>query len=112
YARVWNGVLLGQGARGAPRAARAGSLARPPQAGTGAGPVLILRAQSRLAVLASGRPGDLERARAAMARAERRPRLPGGAHPDPLRRRAVEAVRPLGQVPRPHVLHRGRGAAD
>ena len=40
------------------------------------------------------------------------PRLPGGAHADPLRRRAVEAVGPLGHVPRQHVLHRRRGSAD
>ena len=43
---------------------------------------------------------------------ERRPRLRRGAHADPLRRRAVEAVRPLGRVPGQHVLHRGRGPAD
>ncbi len=31
---------------------------------------------------------------------------------DPLRRRALQGVRPLGQVPRPHVLHRRGGAGD
>ena len=41
---------------------------------------------------------------------ERGARLHRGAHADPLRRRALEAVGPLGQVPRPHVLH-GRGGA-
>ena len=39
-----------------------------------------------LAVLASARDGDLERADHALARAEPRARLPGGAHPDPLQR--------------------------
>ena len=51
---------------------------------------------------------DLERADRAVARAEPRARLPGGAHADPLLGRPVEAVRPLGQVPRRHVLHRRR----
>ena len=112
HARVWNGVLLVEGARRAARAPRAGSRTRPPQARARARPVLVLRAEPRLSVLASGRPGDLERPRPAVARAEHRPRLPGGPHPDHLRRRAVEAVGALGQVPRPHVLHRGRGAVD
>ena len=62
------------------------------------------------AVLAAPRDGDLERAGRAVARGERRPRLPRGEDADPLRRRAVEDIGPLGQVPRPHVLHRGRGA--
>ena len=39
---------------------------------------------------------------------ERRARLQGGPHADPLRRRALEAVGPLARLPRPHVLH-GRG---
>ena len=39
-----------------------------------------------------------------------RPRLPRGEDADPLRRRALEAVGPLGRLPREHVLHRGRGA--
>ena len=47
-----------------------------------------------------------------MARGERRPRLPRGADADPLRRLPVEAVRPLGRVPRQHVLHGRRGAPD
>ena len=41
-----------------------------------------------------------------LARAEREARLPRGAHADPLRLRAVEALGPLGQLPRQHVLHR------
>ena len=39
---------------------------------------------------------------------ERGARLRRGAHADPLRRRALEAVGPLARVPRQHVLH-GRG---
>ena len=62
-----------------------------------------------LAVLASARDGDLERADHALARAEPRARLPGGANADPLQRRGLEALRPLGGLPRAHVLHRGRG---
>ena len=45
-------------------------------------------------------------------REQRRARLHRGAHADPLRRRALEAVRPLARVPRQHVLHRRRGPAD
>ena len=45
-------------------------------------------------------------------RGERRARLPRGQDADPLRRRAVQRVRPLGRVPREHVLHGRRGAAD
>ena len=41
---------------------------------------------------------------------ERRARLPRGQDADPLRRRALQDLRPLGRVPREHVLHRGRGA--
>ena len=45
---------------------------------------------------------------ALLARAERAARLPRGAHADPLRLRAVEALGALGQLPREHVLQRGR----
>ena len=41
-----------------------------------------------LAVLAPARDGALQRARAPLARAQREPRLRGGAHADPLRHRA------------------------
>src|SRR3712207_7209133 len=63
----------------------------------------VLRALARLAVLAARRHGDLERARRPVAGAERRARLPRGPHADPLRRRPLEAVRALGQVPGQHV---------
>ena len=39
-------------------------------------------------------------------------RLPRGQDADPLRRRAVQGLGPLGQLPRQHVLHRRRGPAD
>ena len=42
----------------------------------------------------------LERADRAVARPERRARLHRGAHADPLRRRPLEAVRPLARLPR------------
>ena len=48
----------------------------------------------------------------ALARRERRARLHRGAHADPLRRRALEAVGPLARLPRQHVLHRRGGPAD
>ena len=43
----------------------------------------------------------------AVAVAQPRTRLPGGAHADHLQRRRVEEVGPLGGLPREHVLHRG-----
>ena len=46
------------------------------------------------------------------ARADARARLHGGQDAAALRRRAVADLRPLGQVPREHVRHRGRGAPD
>ena len=48
----------------------------------------------------------------AVARGERRARLPRGQDADPLRRRPLQDVRPLGRVPREHVLHRGGGPLD
>src|SRR5215208_192311 len=54
----------------------------------------------------------LRRLEEALARVEREPRLHRGAHADPLRRGAVEAVGPLARLPRPHVLHGRGGQAD
>ena len=65
-----------------------------------------------VAVLAAARHAHLERADQAVADHQRRARLHRGAHADPLRRRALEAVRPLGRLPRPHVLHGRGGPAD
>ena len=47
-----------------------------------------------------------------LARGEPGARLSRGENADPLRRRAVEAVRALGQVQGQHVLHRRRGPPD
>ena len=70
-----------------------------------------VRRRARRAVLAPARHGDLERADQALARAEPRPRLPRGAHADHLLGRRLATLRPLGQVPRQHVLHaQGRAA--
>ena len=57
-----------------------------------------------IAVLAAGGHGDLQRARRSGARGIE-PRLQRGQDAAALRQRAVEEVRPLGQVPRAHVLH-------
>ena len=97
--------------RGPPRPARAGPRPRPPQARQGARAVHVLGPRARHAVLAADGHARLERAHRPLAARERRPRLHRGAHADPLRRRPLEAVRPLGQVPGQHVLHRGRGAS-
>ncbi len=99
--------LLHQGGAGrAPGEDRAGQGPRPPQAGARAGPVHVLRAVPRQPILEAGRDDHLERAHGAVAGRKPGPRLPGGQNPDPLRRRAVEAVGPLGQVQGQHVLHR------
>ncbi len=111
HARLRHGVPLQGGPGRAPRAPGAGARPRPPQARPRARPVHVQRAVGRVAVLeARGRAG-VGRARRVLAQGERAPRLRGGAHADPLRRRAVEAVRPLGRLPRQHVLHRRRGPA-
>ena len=97
----------------APRAPRAGAGARPPQARPRARPVHVLRALAR-AARSGCRPGWRSGTRCTELWRERepQPRLQRGQDADPLRRRAVEALGPLGQVPRQHVLHRGRGARD
>ena len=100
------------GPRAVPAPARGGPRARPPPPRPRPRPVHVQRAEPRLAVLAAARQGDAQPAPEPVARGERRPRLPRGADADPLRRLAVEAVRPLGRVPRQHVLHGRRGASD
>ena len=112
HAHLRHGLPLQGGPRGAPAAARGGPRARPPQARQGAGPVPVLRAQPRLAVLAAERDGHLERADQPVAARERRPRLPRGQDADPLRHRPLQDVRPLGRVPGEHVLHGGGGPLD
>ena len=112
HTRLRHGLPLEGRPRDTPRAARGGEEARPPQARQGARPVHVQRALAGLAVLEAERGRDLDPADRLLAPRERRPRLRRGAHADPLRRRAVEAVGALGRVPRQHVLHRGRGPAD
>ena len=97
---------------GAPRAPRAGPPARPPPPRARARAVHVLRAVAGQPVLEAGRDGAVERAHRPVAQREPQPRIHGGAHPDPLRRRAVQAVGPLGHLPRAHVLHRRGGAPD
>ena len=65
--------------------------------------VRFRRALARLPDLAPARDGDLECPRGASPARERPPRLSGGEDPAPLRHRALEALRPLGEVPGQHV---------
>ena len=58
------------------------------------------------------RHGGLQRARRTLARDVARARLRGDQDAAALRRRAVEDLRPLGQVPRAHVRDGVRGQAD
>ena len=96
-----------------PAAARGGAGARPPAARPRPRPLHVQRAEPRLAVLAPRRHGDAQPADDAVAGGERRARIPRGQDADPLRRRPLEAVRPLGRLPRQHVLHgRPRGPSD
>ena len=67
HARLRHRVLQQEGARGAPRAARAGARARPPQARPAARPVPVLRGLAGLGVLAAEGHGDLQPARRAHA---------------------------------------------
>ena len=112
HAHLRHRVPLEGRSRRASRAARAGARPRPPQARPRAEPVPLLRALARLAVLAARRDDRAQRADRSVAARERRARLPRGQDADPLRRRAVQVLRPLGRVPREHVLHGGRGADD
>ena len=101
------------GPRRAPRAPRAGARARPPQARPRARPV---------PVLATSRPGSpfwLPERRCVCNELTELWRDENAARgysevetPILYDVDAVEAVGPLGRVPRQHVLHRGRGAAD
>ena len=111
HARLRHRLPLGRRPGGAPGAARAGATARPPQAGARARPVHVHRAVAGRAAVEAGRDRDLEPAHGPVAARERRARLPRGAHPHPLGCRAVEALGPLGRVPRQHVLRR-RGGPD
>ena len=112
HAHLRDGVPLQAGPRRPPRAARAGARPRPPQARPRARAVQLLRAQPGQRVLAAGRHRGLQRARRTLARDVARARLRGDQDAAALRRRAVEDLRPLGQVPREHVRDGVRGQAD
>ena len=95
------------------RAARGGPRPRPPQARARA------RACSCSPTWRPGMPFWLPKGTHVwneltqpLAHQQRGARLHRGAHADPLRRRALEEVRPLARLPRPHVLHGRGGPAD
>ena len=102
-------VLLAGRSRRAPRAARAGEGARPPQARPRARPRPLRRALAGLAALAPEGDGDLERARGPAPARERPPRLQRGEDAAPLRHRALGHLGSLGEVPREHVPDRAGG---
>ena len=78
-AHLRHGVLRPGRPRRAPRAHRGGAPPRPPPPRARARPLPPQRDLARLAVLAPARDGALQRARPALARAQREPRLRGGA---------------------------------
>ncbi len=110
HPRLRHGVLRQEGPCGRARAPRAGPRARPPQARPRARPVHLLRRLAGVGVLAAQGHDHLERARRALTRDGRGARVHRGQDAPALRQRAVEDLRPLGQVPREHVHHRNRGA--
>ncbi len=112
HAHLRHGLLRPGRPRRAPRAHRGGAAARSPPPRPRARPLPPQRDLAGLAVLAPARHGALQRARPPLARAQREPRLRGGQDADPLRHRALEALRALGQLPRQDVPDRaGRGPA-
>ena len=112
--RIYGTAFAHQGrARRAPRAPRAGARPRPPQARPRARAVHVLRALARLAVLAAERDGALERARPRSgATRTRRAATSEVKTPILYDVELFKTLRPLGRVPRQHVLHRRRGPAD
>ena len=105
--------LAGKDLDGAPRAARAGARARPPQArhasSTCSGSSERL---AGLAVLAPGRDGRAATQLDGAVARGRTPRAATARCKTPILYDAElwQAVGPLGRLPRQHVLHRGRGA--
>src|SRR5207344_3397682 len=71
-------------------------------------PLPFRPALAGVAAVAPARHGDLERPRGPAPLRERPPRLRRGEDAAALRRRALEDVRPLGEVPRRHVPRAGR----
>ena len=112
HARLWDRVLLEQGPRGVPRAARARPRQRPSPARPAARDVRLLGDRAGFGVLVPARHRRVERAGQAQPRDGGPARLHRGQDAAALRQLAVEDLRPLGQVPRRHVHHRVRGPAD
>ena len=90
---------------------RGGPAARPPPDRARARPVPFRPALAGVAAVAPARHGDLERARGPAPFRERPAGLRRGEDAAALRRRPLEDVRTLGEVPRQHVPRprRGRG---
>ena len=103
-------LLLEEGPRPAPRADRGGEGARPPPPRPPARPLHAAQGGAGDALLARPRhdPAAPDRGRGARAAAPPRVRRDQDAAPDG--RRAVAPLRPLGQLPGEHVLHRVEGA--
>ena len=103
-------LLLEEGPRPAPRADRGGEGARPPPPRPPARPLHAAQGGPGDALLARPRhdPAAPDRGRGAQAAAQTRVRRDQDAAPDG--RRALAPLRPLGQLPGEHVLHRVEGA--
>ena len=100
-----------EGARGVREGVRGGARARSPPARARARPLQLLAAGAGFAVLSpQGRRG-LQRPDRLRARAQRRHGYGEVDHAADPRRRALEHLRALRELPREHVLHRGRRAA-
>ena len=106
-AHLRHGVLPPGRSRRLPRSGRGGSPPRPSPPGARARPVPLRPALAGVAAVAPARHGDLERARGPAPRRERPAGLRRGEDAAPLRRRALEDVGPLGEVPRRHVPRAG-----
>ena len=109
--RIYGAVFLTQKELDEHLAApRGGEGARPPQGRQGARALRVPSLGARVAVLPpEGRDG-LQPPRRVHARAVRQVRLPGGRDAADLRRRALQDVGPLPELPRQHVLHDDRRA--
>ena len=103
-------LLLEEGPRPAPGADRAGEGARPPPARPAARHLHAAQGGAGDALLAAPRddPAAADRGRGAEAAAQARVRRDQDAAADG--RRALAPLRPLGQLPGEHVLHRVEGA--
>ena len=104
-------VSLAGRARRPSRAARAGSRERSPPPRPRARAVSISRGGAGDAVLASERGGAAAAGRARGARAAAQARLRGDQDAAGARRGALAPLRPLGQLPREHVLRRALAAS-